>query len=884
MKLDLLVMIPDADTDTERSTFGQAAVLASKNRVRVVGVKRTADRPHHAVPKGVGIEYLLDARKGDRDAGPSVLVPNAWGATFSADTDRALARYLTKTNADVVVTSTPALAALAVEFAPTHVPIVHQEHRASAAIGEAVSPLLSHGPRLDAIVSTTEQRAQWLRANLGEVTPPIWVIPHSLEAGFRPRSSLQNRIIIAAGDLTLDSRFAELIKAFKTVNELVPGWRLRIYGDGPLKTALKQAAWRAGLAGQVDIIAPSSRMGAELSKASIFAQTSSVDGQPMVAIEAAAAGLPAVTFDIPSGASEIVAEYGGGLLVPDAEHESFGATLAHLMSDQEALQAYSARAREAASAYAAESYEPRWEDLYRTVRRNAPRRQLNGTRAKVATVGEQDHGVTPPAPAHSGVWLDQPSRGSQAVRQSSAGIAKEIRVALMGRGVAVVRIGSAPDDRRVGVDQSALTDVIECIEQILTAHQLSCAAQRGDNPLHVAPWSSPHDRPATLDFATVFRVVDPEMDPAHAPSIVDVELWRSDADGTRFAPRQNALVEWVDKETWGAWSTSGAGTPTGEHAWNVVDFPIDAVFTWVDGADPEWDARRRAHMAADGRWADLGEDHDAVSAARFVSRDEIYYSVANVRRHLPWIRDVYIVTAGQRHQGIAADFPDVRFIDHADIFPNQGVLPVFNSRAIESCVHRIPGLAEHFIYFNDDVMVTKPLNPEAFFQGNGAAKFFPSNLQINFGANDDAPHLQAASNNRALILRDFGVEITQTMLHTPHPHRRSVLLELEERYAEQFASTRSSKFRSANDLSTLSSLAQYYGWATGQYVIGSLNYRYLRLTGGLLRYRMATILQDDALEVVALGEPHAEDTRHPDERGIVKEFLELLTGVTRKVE
>jgi len=46
-------------------------------------------------------------------------------------------------------------------------------------------------------------------------------------------------------------------------------------------------------------------------------------------------------------------------------------------------------------------------------------------------------------------------------------------------------------------------------------------------------------------------------------------------------------------------------------------------------------------------------------------------------------------------------------VTHDEIFVNKSHLPTFSSPAIEAHIHRIPGLANRFIYLNDDVMFGK---------------------------------------------------------------------------------------------------------------------------------------------------------------------------------
>ena len=58
--------------------------------------------------------------------------------------------------------------------------------------------------------------------------------------------------------------------------------------------------------------------------------------------------------------------------------------------------------------------------------------------------------------------------------------------------------------------------------------------------------------------------------------------------------------------------------------------------------------------------------------------------------------------------------PRISVVTHAEIFPNKSHLPVFSSPAIETHLHRIPGLSRHFIYFNDDVFLGSDTWPEDF--------------------------------------------------------------------------------------------------------------------------------------------------------------------------
>ena len=147
--------------------------------------------------------------------------------------------------------------------------------------------------------------------------------------------------------------------------------------------------------------------------------------------------------------------------------------------------------------------------------------------------------------------------------------------------------------------------------------------------------------------------------------------------------------------------------------------PIDAVITWVDGDDPKHQAKLQAYLKT------LGCDIPGSAApTRFRERGELEYCVASILRFAPWIRTIHIVTDNQTPpflQGsVAKPLADkVKLVSHETVFRGyEEVLPVFSCRPIETVLWRIPDLAERFIYFNDDMMLAKPVAPTDFFHND----------------------------------------------------------------------------------------------------------------------------------------------------------------------
>jgi Stealth protein CR2, conserved region 2/Stealth protein CR3, conserved region 3/Stealth protein CR1, conserved region 1/Stealth protein CR4, conserved region 4 len=304
-------------------------------------------------------------------------------------------------------------------------------------------------------------------------------------------------------------------------------------------------------------------------------------------------------------------------------------------------------------------------------------------------------------------------------------------------------------------------------------------------------------------------------------------------------------------------------------------FPVDIVYTWVDASDPVWleskEAARHRLTGEGGRTL----HEQAANNARFTSRDELRYSLRSVHQYAPWVRNIYLVTAGQVPRWLNLEHPGLRVVDHREIFSQPTALPTFNSHAIESQLHHIDGLSEHFLYFNDDVMLGNEVTPQDFFLANGLTKFFPSTALIPQGppCAEDTPVAAAGKNNRALIEATFGTTISQKMKHTPHALRRSVLYEIEERFPLQHHATAGHRVRSLDDVSIVSSLHHYYAFHTARAVPARLRYAYLDLSHPALAARLGSLLARRDRHVFCLNDTVSQAQDLPDQQALLSWFL-----------
>lgn len=306
-----------------------------------------------------------------------------------------------------------------------------------------------------------------------------------------------------------------------------------------------------------------------------------------------------------------------------------------------------------------------------------------------------------------------------------------------------------------------------------------------------------------------------------------------------------------------------------------VLFPIDAVYTWVDDGDPDWQSRKSA--ALDGQ--NMKKlNNNAASSSRYANHDELRYSLRSLVSFAPWIRHIYVVTDDQVPPWLDVLHPAITVVRHREIFGDTGRLPTFNSHAIESRLHRIAGLAEHFIYLNDDMFFGRPVLPNTFFHANGIAKFFTSSAQLGIGESTkyDTPVTAAGKSNRKQIAQHFERTITQKMRHVPYPLRRSVLEEIDSTLGEEVLATASHQFRDPDDLSIPSSLQHYWSFLTARAVPSSIRYAYVDLGLPSTPARLAAMLRGRRYDALCLNDTDSDEVSAEEQNQMLAEFLEAL--------
>lgn len=254
---------------------------------------------------------------------------------------------------------------------------------------------------------------------------------------------------------------------------------------------------------------------------------------------------------------------------------------------------------------------------------------------------------------------------------------------------------------------------------------------------------------------------------------------------------------------------------------------VDIVYTWVNHRDINWQKSYKDEISNHH----IISHHTATDTARFYDRNELYYSILSVHKYAPWTNNIYIVTNCDVPKHITI-LNKVIVVHHEEIFLNKDDLPTFNSHAIESNLHRIKGLSEHFIYFNDDVFLCNYVDKSDFFPKPQHLNIFPSNHKILYNNKEKylKPVDTAAINTGYILKRDMNFLPIYKLHHAPFPILKSAMEEIHNLYAIESTITSSHKFRHHNDIPFATTFHAYYCLAKNIAYIAEVKARYIDIS------------------------------------------------------
>ena len=224
-----------------------------------------------------------------------------------------------------------------------------------------------------------------------------------------------------------------------------------------------------------------------------------------------------------------------------------------------------------------------------------------------------------------------------------------------------------------------------------------------------------------------------------------------------------------------------------------AEAPIDAVFTWVDGAWPGYAELLRRHAA---------DRHD-LNPNRY--RDNLTllkYGLRSLDRHAPWIRQVFVVTCRPQKPDWL-DTRAVRVVHHDEFMPASDV-PTFNSFAILTNLHRIDGLSRRFLYIEDDQLIGAPIRPSDLFDGQGRPRVWLKRRSTRAPADrhDErlSPWNRALAYSNHLLDERYGAKPRRATSHTAIAIDGESWRAMIASWPDACARTSSSRFRATENV------------------------------------------------------------------------------------
>lgn len=325
---------------------------------------------------------------------------------------------------------------------------------------------------------------------------------------------------------------------------------------------------------------------------------------------------------------------------------------------------------------------------------------------------------------------------------------------------------------------------------------------------------------------------------------VPLEVWKKTSKGNFTSPGWNGSISEVGAVASAA-ELLTLDQKLAQLSIHDVPFAVDAVYLWVDGSDPNWLAKKRQHSAE--------ANSHGTSDSRFTSRNELYFSIATLLKNAPWMNRIWLVTDGQAPE--LGDLADrVTVVDHTEFIPKE-FLPTFNSHVITSHLHRIKGLAENFLYLNDDILFGRPLLPSAWFDSHGRCliRYTRTTLPGFSVADADVIHLARQHTVQRAIADGLQISM-RSIQHGPHPMRKSTMEQMWKRFGGELTATSANRFRTQADL-VPEWLHNFLAYSTGDAVLGGkLTYSYIVLNAKSSLAKIANLALRRPPSVVCLND------------------------------
>ncbi|SDK62860.1 glycosyltransferase [Streptomyces indicus] len=336
------------------ATQNLAGALADRHEVEIVALRKVRDESYFPLDPRVRVRVLSDLRPHAAasdvdnplvDKFPLVYPLNTGAKTpvVSRLAELRLLEWFETTDADVVVSSSPRNTIMLAQAKGDFLKVTQEHSMPSIYAADIKKKLFPSYRFLDALTALTPEEV----VSIGNLVPAVRnrlaVMPNCVPAA-PVRSKGTNKVVVAAGHLTVNKDHATLVEAFAKVLESEPDWTLRIYGSGTEKAKLRARIEDLGLSGRILLMGEYAPVSPEFAKGTLFVLPSKREAFGNVIVEAMAAGLPVISTDADHGPRNILTHGEDGLIVPGGDAGAMAGAILELIQDDERRQKMAAAA------------------------------------------------------------------------------------------------------------------------------------------------------------------------------------------------------------------------------------------------------------------------------------------------------------------------------------------------------------------------------------------------------------------------------------------------------------------------------------------------------------------------------------------------------------
>ncbi len=169
--------------------------------------------------------------------------------------------------------------------------------------------------------------------------------------------------IVAVGRLSEQKNYFMLVNAINKIRNKIEGYKVYIYGEGPLEDDIKKAIEKYGLEDIIAIKGVTNNIKGAIEKAQVYVMTSNYEGMPNSLMEALTMGIPCIATDCPCGGpKELIDDGINGYLCSVNNDNELSSKLLDLIYDYKKQDMFSKNSRKKMLKYKENVINEKWEE------------------------------------------------------------------------------------------------------------------------------------------------------------------------------------------------------------------------------------------------------------------------------------------------------------------------------------------------------------------------------------------------------------------------------------------------------------------------------------------------------------------------------------------